>query len=259
MGIMPKTGLRHMSQYDPFAEDYHWLYSDSVLSGEPFYEKHREALDTLQPGASILDCACGIGVFALALARHGHNVEGSDASDAMIAMARERAQKESIDIVLKACAWGMLPREFSSRFGAVFCCGNSIGHCQDGTQMIASLRGMYEVLAPRGLLVLDSRNWEKLRAERPRFHLLGVRDRDQRRCIPMYVWNFPRRWRDPHEIEVVLIFEEGHQVSHRCYPITYHPFRVGELLGRMESAGFVDVGTDYDHAKDGYCVTGRRR
>jgi len=118
---------------------------------------------------------------------------------------------------------------------------------------------MHEVLKPGGLLVLDSRNWEKLRAERPRFHLLGVRHRDGRRCIPMYVWSFPRRWRDSHMIEVVLIFEEGDRVSHRCYPITYHPFRVGELLSRMESAGFADVATDYDDSKDGYCVTGRRR
>ena len=248
-----------MSQYDSFAEDYHWLYSDRVLSGEPFYEKYRESLSSLHPGASTLDCACGIGVFALASARHGHNVQGSDASHAMVAKAQERAQKEGIDIVLKACAWDTLPREFSSRFDVVFCCGNSIGHCEDETQMIASLRGMYEVLAPGGLLVLDSRNWEKLRSERPRFHLLGVRHRDGRRCIPMYVWNFPGRWRDPHVIEVVLIFEEGHLVSHHCYPITYHPFHVEELLDRMESAGFVDVATDYDSSRDSYLVTGRRR
>ena len=248
-----------MSQYDPFAQDYHWLCSDRVLSGEPFYEKHQQCLSALHPGTNILDCACGTGVSALALARHGLNVQASDASRAMIAEARKRADKEGVDIAFKTCTWCELPNQFDLRFDIAFCCGNAIGHCQDETEMIASLRGMYEVLAPGGLLVLDSRNWEKLRAERPRFHLLGVRHREGRRCIPMYVWTFPRRWRDAHVIEVVLIFEEGHRVWHTCYPIAYHPFRFEELIDRMASAGFVDIDSDYDLSKNGYCVTGRRQ
>ena len=56
------------SEYDTFALDYHWLYSDTVLSGERFLEGHAHILKAQPPQATILDCACGIGVHSLALA-----------------------------------------------------------------------------------------------------------------------------------------------------------------------------------------------
>jgi 2-polyprenyl-3-methyl-5-hydroxy-6-metoxy-1,4-benzoquinol methylase len=51
-------------EYDALASDYHWLYSDYVLSGEPFVNALTEILETLPPKATILDCACGIGILS---------------------------------------------------------------------------------------------------------------------------------------------------------------------------------------------------
>ena len=121
--------------------------------------------------------------------------------------------------------------------------------------MVASLRGIRAVLKDGGRLVLDSRNWEKLRRDRPRFQVMGVRDRAGVRCTPLYVWSFPDRWEVAHMIEVVLIFDEQGRTSCRSYPVTYYPFRFDALLERLSRAGFVDVQSDYASDVDSYVVT----
>ncbi len=106
----------HLSQYDAFAPDYHWLYSEHVLSGEPFIQWHVEILDSLAPNARILDRACGIGVHSLALARHGYNVRGTDASPGMVREAAGRAAAEGVDVKFTACSWAELPNKFDKGF-----------------------------------------------------------------------------------------------------------------------------------------------
>ena len=39
-----------MSQYDEFAVNYHWLYSDYVSSGKPYLEEHGDVLKTRSKG-----------------------------------------------------------------------------------------------------------------------------------------------------------------------------------------------------------------
>jgi SAM-dependent methyltransferase len=242
------------SEYDAFAADYHWLYSDRVLSGDPFLDGHAAVLRALPPQARILDCACGIGVHTLALARHGYDVEGADASAGMVAEARRRAALERLDVEFTTCPWSDLPETFDRHFDVVFCNGNAIGHCRTPAETLASLRGMRAVLKQNGVLVLDSRNWEKVRRERVRFNTLPMRVRGGCSCIPLYVWSVPPRWEDPHLIEVVLLFQEEARTHHRCYPITYHPFRHEDLDIRLRESGFQEVQSDFDDAKDTFNV-----
>ena len=99
--------------------------------------------------------------------------------------------------------------------------------------------------------------WEKFLAEQVRFTWLGLRVRDGRRCIPIYVRTFPQREGDPVVIEVLLVFEQDGEIWMKSYPIVYSPFRVEELIRRVEAAGFCDVQTDYAKDKEGYQVTAR--
>ena len=247
------------SQYDVFAADYHWLYSDRVLSGEPFVQEHTERLQALPAHAKILDCTCGIGIHALALARQGYSVQGTDASAQMVARAKETARNGNQNVCFAVCNWENLPQMFHREFDMVICGGNSLGHCRDEPEMLSSLRGLRRVLKDKGSLVLDSRNWEKLRPEKPRFHLLGSRVRNGVRCIPLYLWNFPADWEDPHVIEVVFIFEVDNTTTHRSYRVTYYPFRHEQLLDRLTQAGFGALESDCDATKEAYHVVARKR
>jgi len=246
------------SQYDDFAGDYDWIYSDRALTGEPYYEGLRPLLDRLPPDPRILDCACGTGIAALGLARHGMRVIGSDASEGMIVRAMENARAQHLDVPFEVCAWERLGERFKGEFDLVLCGGNAIGHCRDAEEMIRSLRGMRSVMKPGGRIEIESRNWEKVLAERVRFTSFGYRERDGTRCATLWVWTFPARPDGAFLIEAVFVFDGDSGVSVRHYPVTYHPFRLDELLERLRAAGLADLTTDYASQEDRYRVSATR-
>jgi SAM-dependent methyltransferase len=243
-----------MSQYDEFAVNYHWLYSDYVSSGKPALEEHSDVLTDAGPKARILDCSCGIGTFAIALAKLGYAVSGSDGSQGMIEQADLAARNANVDVPLKCCNWEDLPAHFAGPFDLVFCLGNAIGHTRNLEEMLRSLQGMRAVLRGGGKLVIDSRNWEQIRKEKTRFTPYQWRERAGQRCLPIYIWNFPERFEDAHTIEVLLVFDSGGKVSVRSYTIVYYPFRVEELAERLRSAGFTNIQTRFSANHEGYRV-----
>ena len=185
-----------MSQYDEFAANYHWLYSDYVSSGKPYLEEHGDVLKDAGPKAHILDCSCGIGTFVIALAKLGYEVSGSDGSPGMLEQADLAVRSTNVDVPLKCCTWEDLPAHVTGPFDLVFCLGNAIGHARNREEMFRSVQGMRAVLRSGGKLVIDSRNWEQLRKEKPRFTPCQWRERFGQRCLPIYVWNFPERFED---------------------------------------------------------------
>jgi SAM-dependent methyltransferase len=231
-----------MSQYDEFAVNYHWLYSDYVLSGKLALQENDDVLRDAGPRVRILDCSCGIGTFVVALAKLGYEVSGSDGSPGMIEQADLAARNANVDIPLSHCTWEDLPAHVTGPFDLVFSLGNSIGHTRNGEEMFRSVQGMRAVLRNGGKLVIDSLNWEQIRKEKTRFtNYPEWRTRSGQRCLPIYVWNFPERFEDAHTIEVLLVFDSDGKVSTRSYPIVYYPFRVEELIERLRNAGFTNI------------------
>lgn len=241
-------------EYDALAEGYHWIYSDRMLTGGPFVETHRERLDALRPGAPVLDCACGIGIHAVALSRMGFKVSGSDASSGMLGQARERVRKEGLSIPLQESRWQDLPEKWDERFDLVFCTGNAIGHSIDEEDMVRSLRGMRGVLADNGCLVIETRNWEKLMANPPDVTPLGPRAREGVRGIPVYFWTFPPDWTGSVHIDVVFLFQQGSRISFDNRRVTYYPFRSADLARRLEMAGFSRIVSTYSPEREVYVV-----
>ncbi len=243
-----------MSQYDEFAVNYHWLYSDYVSSGKPALEQNEDVLKDASPRACILDCSCGFGTFAIALAKLGYEVSGTDGSPGMIEQADLAVRNANVEVPLRCCNWEDLPAQLSGPFDLVFCLGNSIGHTRNGEEMFRSLQGIRAVLRSGGQLVIQSLNWEQLRKEKTRFTHFQWRARGGQRCLPIYVWNFPERFEDAHTIEVLLVFDSDGEVSTRSYPIVYYPFRVEELIERLRSAGFTNIQNRFSENREGYRV-----
>jgi 2-polyprenyl-3-methyl-5-hydroxy-6-metoxy-1,4-benzoquinol methylase len=241
-------------QYDMLSEDYHWLYSDSVLGGKRYIEENGEVLAEAGLKAHILDCSCGIGTLAIPLAKLGYEVSGSDASQGMIEKAKLAAGSADLDIPLICCRWEDLPVHFPDRFDLIFCLGNSIGHARNREEMLRSLKGMRAVLTNGGRLVIQSLNWEQVRKEKKRFTPYPWRDRGGQRCLPLYVWTFPERFDDVHTIDVVFVFDSGESASIRSYPIVYHPYHIEDLIERLRCAGFTEIRNTFRESAPGYRV-----
>lgn len=136
-------------QYGVLAADYHWFFNDVDLFLGCNTPGVRAAMAALDPGARVLDAACGIGVDAAALVRRGFDVAASDASEEMAVAARSRLRGLGADPASVVTSdWADLPASFEPEsFDAIFCIGNSIAHAVDATH---DDRGVRRIpLAPR--------------------------------------------------------------------------------------------------------------
>ena len=84
-----------------------WAYTEEQQV--PTYDAALERVD-LQPGASVLDIGCGVGVFLGLVAGRGAEAFGLDASEALLAIARRRVP----DADLRVCDMEALPYEDDS-------------------------------------------------------------------------------------------------------------------------------------------------
>jgi len=245
------------SAYDSFAADYDWIYADDHISGERFLHRYRDVLAALPARADVLDCACGTGLEARALARSGFRVSASDASEGMVARTRRLLADAGVGARVERCAWDDLPSAFPTRYDAVFCTGNSVAHTDGKAAMVAAFTGMCGVLRSGGVLVVESRDWEQMYAERPRLELRDhVAVRDGVRGLALYVWTIPPAWGEPCTAEVVLLLEDGGMLAHRRVELRFTPYRRIDLVERLEAAGF-EVTDVVDDRPGWYFVTAR--
>ena len=108
-------------------------------------------------GKSALDVGCGAGLLAEPLARLGAAVTALDAAPELIAVARDHARAQGLEIDYRAAA----VEEIDGTFDLVTSL-EVIEHVADPQAFIASLAGR---LAPGGLMILSTPNrtaWSKL-------------------------------------------------------------------------------------------------
>lgn len=243
--------------YEAFAADYDWLFDDDALASGLAIRHPATArlLEQTPAGSAVLDAACGTGSSAAALARRGFRVRATDGSNAMVAMAAARFRREHLDIPLDRCLWADLPTVVGDRFDLVLCIGNSLVHAASRDAMIEALTGLRQMARPGGHVVVDSRNWEKLHAER---RVVRVKDRVVtrygRRCVSLYCWEIPARLEEETVARIVFLFEDGDRVEPHEYRIDFLPFTHAELRERLAEAGLREVDTDFDENRDQYAV-----
>lgn len=255
--------------YADLARDYEWLFPDEVIGGSgtvgatsPGSRDLLEGiLETLPPGARVLDSACGIGADALALARRGFNVTASDGSASMVAEARRRCVQSGVEMDITQSSWQDLPERVPGAFELILCLGNSIVHTATKSKMISSLEGIKQVLGPEGVLVVDSRNWEYLYETRPRI-ITGRRVIERRgvRSSSLYIWTIPDDFNAPCRAEIVLLFEDASSaITHRRYAIDFTPFTRAALKDAIHAVGLTVIGDSYQPDNPFYAVAAAMR
>ncbi len=243
--------------YEMLAADYDWMFGDDALANGRAINLPATArlLQRISSTSLVLDAACGTGVDAAVLARRGFTVQAADGSDAMVEGAAARFRQERLAIPLLRSTWADLPAASGERFDVVLCIGNSLVHATGRDAMVQALTGLRRMARTGGHVVVDSRNWEKLHAER---QIVQVADRmvtrGGRRCFVLYLWEMPDRLGDEHIAHLVFVFEDGGQLEAHEHQITFRPFTISELRERLELAGLREVDTDFDASVDRYAV-----
>jgi SAM-dependent methyltransferase len=173
----------------------------------------------------------------------------------MVEGAAARFRRERLAIPLLRSSWSDLPAATRERFDLVLCTGNALVHATGGDAMVQALTGLRRMARPGGHVVVDSRNWEKLHAERQIVQLADrVVTRGGRRCLVFYAWEVPDRLGDEHVAHLVFLFDNGGRIEPHEYQIMFRPFTISELRARLELAGLREVDTDFDASRDRYAV-----
>lgn len=108
----------------------------------------------LLKGLSALDVGCGGGLVAEPLARMGAAVSGIDAGEQVIAVAREHAGAQGLDIAYRAGDVLDLAKEMPGHFDLITCL-EVVEHVAERGPFLAAL---HDLLKPGGLLIFSTPN-----------------------------------------------------------------------------------------------------
>jgi SAM-dependent methyltransferase len=143
-----------------FGPGYLALY-DAFLSERTSLEIDQlESLLHLRPPLRVLDLPCGQGRHSIELARRGYNVTGVDLSEAMLAVARERATAASAKV--RFLAGDMRQPLPGEHFDLVLNLYTSFGYFADEADDARVAAAAATMLAPGGRFVLEVINGERL-------------------------------------------------------------------------------------------------
>ena len=189
---------------------------------------------------TVLDAACGSGGHAIALAKKGYDVVGTDISPAMIALARAKAV-DTRRIRFHVAGLGQLSWRFSS-FDAVICLGNSLPHILEEKDLAATLIDLANCLRPGGVLILHNLNYDRRWLVRPRWFAVdsGVYQDQQ-----VLVWRFAD-YVDTPEPRVdfhVALFRESQDGTWSVQVIStpQRPLFQADLVEMLPAAGLTDI------------------
>jgi ubiquinone/menaquinone biosynthesis C-methylase UbiE len=125
-------------------------------------------------GRSVLDCACGWGRQAVALAKTGWQVTATDVSEANMDVAKHRARQEGVDIDFLICDMRELGRHFQATFDWAVC-GFALYDIDTDQSIQEALSGISAALKPAGRCYLQQRDMDNLIREKPRHEFHGER------------------------------------------------------------------------------------
>ncbi len=154
-----------MSIYEEFA----YFYTKGL------YPQYSEKMAELLPAVlerfaagprALLDLACGEGTFSVIMAKKGFQVTGIDLSPQMLQFARERAEKENVNV--EFLVQDIRSLLFEERFDLVTCWYDSLNYLLQLEDLEKTFNGVYRALKRGGLFIFDMNtiyglavNWQR--------------------------------------------------------------------------------------------------
>jgi len=200
----------------------------------------------IAPGARVLDLGCGVGRHSLELARRGFKVTGVDRTKSYLKQAREKAEKEKLDIELVQSDMRAFRRP--GAFDAVINLFTTFGYFEDINDDRKVIANVYDSLKPGGTFIMDTLGKEtlaKVFQKRTWEELDGTIVLQEHTISQNWSW-MQNRWimlRGNERIE--------NTISHRLYAAT-------ELAALLTSGGFSRVDVFGDGDGHPYDETARR-
>lgn len=190
--------------------------------------------------SSLLDVSIGTGNLTLPLAELGIQLSGSDLSEKMLERCRQKASDKDISIDLSLSDFRKIAEtRAGQRFDCVASTGNSLAYVSND-DVTATLAQMDKLVKPNGYLFFDTRNWDMILRERPRFYLYDpVYDNDTRINI-IQVWDYNTD--DTVTFNLLYTFEkDDHIIKTEQFEEHYIPVSRKLLTDTLSSLGYSNI------------------
>lgn len=222
--------------YDSLGDGYDVMISQKRYEAEmPFFDK----IFGKHKVKSVLDCACGTGWHVIKFSELGYEAVGCDISNEMIRKAQQNAASSGINANFAQADFKQLTDVFDRKFDCVICWGNSLNHELREKGMLRALKGMYNVLKDRGVVIIQIRNLPKLVRDKKRiFPMHYHREENGDRKLFIYVLDF---YRTKVTFNVISVLEFGGKPEFEADSVDYRIVPAERLKELMSEAGFKEL------------------
>jgi glycine/sarcosine N-methyltransferase len=140
--------MKKQDTYKNIAEYYDYMIKENP-ERKRFFSKIFEKNNV----NSVLDCACGTGNDLLFFNSLGIKVTGSDLSDSMLNVAKEKIKKSNLSIETIKADFHNLSEHFDKKFDAVVCLSNAVN--ENDINIDKALKSFKSVLNENGIIIFD--------------------------------------------------------------------------------------------------------
>jgi SAM-dependent methyltransferase len=229
------------SFYDELAPFYHLIYENwegAVSRQGAGIAAVLRALG-VQPGASVLDAASGIGTQAIGLVTQGYRVAASDISPGAIARLKAELSLRGLRAEASVDDIRTLAHVDTQSFAAVIACDNSIPHLLSDSEILNAFRSCLRCLLPGGVAIFSVRDYAIIERKSPDVRPYGLRYAAGNRFLAVQVWEWDE---DQYDLRMYLTSESPSGICDtRVLRTRYYAVSISRLLELMGEAGFVDV------------------
>jgi ubiquinone/menaquinone biosynthesis C-methylase UbiE len=161
---MNEQAKNEQDEFDRIAGRYErYVPWESRLAREiPFLEEQLRSARARQ----VIDCACGPGRHAVALAQKNFEITGFDVSPEMLERARNHARESNLEISFIQGRFESLPTELHGQFDGLLCLGNALSAADDTATVKRIVGEFARALKPGGVAVTQTVDFEVVAPDR---------------------------------------------------------------------------------------------
>lgn len=220
------------TQYDKLFQDWQSTTREQAVILDKMFSECGFDRD-----AQILDCACGIGTQAIGLASLGYQVTASDISDGELAEAKERAEKNAVQIRFEHADFCALSDTFQVQFDIVIAMDNALPHMLSSDALEKAISSIAAQTRPGGIIVASIRDYDSILAEKPSYSPPYIHKTEKGQRVSFQTWG----WKDENYRLTQYIIDDGESLRISKFECEYRATRREEFTRLFLANGCYDV------------------
>ena len=225
-----------MDQYKEFA----FVYDE--LMNEVYYESWVNYIEKIIKNENIkvkniLELACGTGNITIPLAKKGYDIAGIDISEEMLMIAREKSQKEGIELVLLNQDIADLDFDLYD-LDCVLCACDGFNYILEDGDLKNIFDKIYKLLKEKGIFIFDISSYYKLSS------ILGDNVYGENRDDVAYLWqNYFDEEDDIVQMDLAFFRKEPENESFTRFEETHYQraYKNEDMLNMLSNSGFKNI------------------